>query len=226
MKRICTVLFLSMAGISLSAQEIVNVVLVGKNGITENIKEALSFIVIKQYPNSFQRLDYNIGAPLERVRNYSDSTLTVLNGTYYEYSFNGAITKSGSYLNNLKEKDWYYFNDTGKVILEEKYEKGILVKVINPDTVKKDIAVDNKLKDGEKEAMYKSGDKDWVRYLVQNLKAEVGEKSVKGGQVRVGFTVNTYGKCVDVYLRRSVEFILDEEAIRVIENSPLWQPAI
>ena len=74
--------------------------------------------------------------------------------------------------------------------------------------------------------MYKSGDKDWVRYLVQNLKAEVGEKSVKGGQVRVGFTVNTYGKCVDVYLRRSVEFILDEEAIRVIENSPLWQPAI
>ena len=25
---------------------------------------------------------------------------------------------------------------------------------------------------------------------------------------------------------KSVEFVLDEEAIRVIEKSPLWQPAI
>lgn len=50
--------------------------------------------------------------------------------------------------------------------------------------------------------------------------------SVKGGNVIVMFVVNTSGKCVGVHLEKSVEFVLDEEAIRVIEHSPLWQPAI
>ena len=200
--------------------------MVGEKGITEDIKEARSFIVIKEYPNAFQRLDYNIGAPLERLRTYSDSSLTVLNGPFYEYSFKGALTLSGGYLNNLKEKKWNYSNDTGKVILELDYEHGILIKTINPDTVKKKDPAETKLKDGEVEEHYKRGDDDWRNYLRKNLDIDVVMKSVKGGKVRVGFTVNTSGKCVDVYLRKSVEFVLDQEAIRLIENSPLWQPAI
>ena len=209
------------------SQEIVNFVLVGDKGATENIKEAHSFIVVKKYPDGFKRLDYKIGAPLQTFRSYTDSTLTILQGSYYEYSLAGTVAKSGYYLNNLKEKDWYYYNDTGKVILEEKYEQGILVKTINPDTVKKVI---DSLHDGvfdkvEKEATFKKGDKSWKKYLSENLNGDVAAKSVNGGEVRVGFVVNKTGTCVDIYLRKSVEFVLDEEAIRVIENSPLWQPA-
>ncbi|HMI78153.1 MAG TPA: energy transducer TonB [Ferruginibacter sp.] len=221
------ILFSFIITIPAFSQQIVNLVLVGEKGITEDIKEARSFIVIKQYPDGFQRLDYNLGAPLERVRTYSDSTLTVLNGPFYEYSFNGALTLSGQYINNVKEKEWYYYNDTGKIILEQHYEHGILVKTINPDTLKKEKdPYNNTLQKVEVEAQYKKGDRDWKDYLVKNLDFDVIEKSVKGGKVHVGFTVNTSGKCVDVYLRRSVEFVLDEEAIRIIENSPLWHPAV
>lgn len=206
------------------AQQIVNLVLVGEKGITEDIKEARSFIVIKQYPNGFQRLDYNLGAPLERLRTYSDSTLTVLKGPFYEYSSAGTITKSGYYINNMKERDWYYYNDTGKVILEEKYEKGELAKTIRPDTMKHK-PLDDKFHDGEREAVFKKGDREWIKYLSKNINAEVGMRSVRGGRVVVMFVVNTSGKCVDVHLAKSVEFVLDEEAIRVIENSPPWEPA-
>lgn len=226
MKKIITFFLLYIITAPAFAQQIVNLVLVGEKGITEDIKEARSFIVIKQYPNGFQRLDYNLGAPLERLRTYLDSSLTVLNGPFYEYTFNGALTLSGQYINNLKEKEWYYYNDTGKVILKMQYVNGVLVKTINPDTLKKEDPKDAKLKDGEVEAHYRKGEQDWKDYLVRNLDFTVIEKSVKGGNVRVGFTVNTSGKCVDVYLRRSVEFVLDEEAIRLIENSPLWHPAI
>lgn len=226
MKTIIAVAIFTLLTISGMTQDIVNVVLVGKNGITEDIKEMESFIVIKQYPDGFQRLDYNLGAPLKKVRNYADSNLAVLNGAYYEYSFNGALTLSGNYINNIKEKDWLYFNDTGKVILKIQYINGAVVKTINPDTIKKEDPKEPKLKDGEVEAHYKKGDRDWRDYLIKNLSVDVIQKSVKGGDVRVGFTVNTLGKCVDVYLRKSVEFVLDEEAIRIIENSPLWQPAI
>ncbi len=210
---------------SVTAQKIVNVVLVSTNGITEDIKEATSFIVVKKYPNNFIRLDYKKSAPLVKARTYSDSSLTVLEGKYYEYAPDGSLAKSGYYGNNLKEKDWFYYNDTGKVILKEKCENGFLVNTINPDTVKKD-SVSDKLQDGEKEATYKNSVTEWTKYLGKTLDADVAAKSKKGGTVRVGFTVNTDGKCVDVFMRKSVEFILDEEALRVIENSPLWNPAI
>ena len=42
----------------------------------------------------------------------------------------------------------------------------------------------------------------------------------------VKFVVNTEGKCTQIHMAKSVEYVLDEEARRVIENSPLWQPAV
>ena len=198
--------------------------MLGDKGVTENVKEANYFIVVKKYPSKFESLDYKMSAPIQKVRTYSDSTLTILEGNYYEYDKEGHITISGYYFGNKKEKNWYYYNDTAKVIREEKYKDDILINTIDPDTVKKQ-KPDSTLKKDEKEASFKNSPKDWIKYLMQNVKPDVAIQSVKSGQVRVGFTVNKEGKCVDVYLRKSVEFVLDEEAKRVIENSPLWQPA-
>ena len=64
------------------------------------------------------------------------------------------------------------------------------------------------------------------KYLSENVNGELADKSVRGGMVRAGFMVNKEGKCVDIYIKKSVEFVLDEEIIRVIENSPLWHAAI
>ena len=222
----CITLILCLAASAVRSQDIVNLVLVGKNGITENVKEATSFILVKKYPDRFQRLDYIMHGPLVKLKTYSDPDLKILEGGYYEYDANGAVQRSGYYSNNLKAKSWYTYNDTGKVVLEEKYELGILVKAINPDTVKKEEVTPNTIQKVEKEASFQNGDKDWIKYLRTNLKADVALNSVKGGTVRVIFVVSKTGKCTDVYLKKSVEFVLDEEAIRVIENSPLWNPAI
>jgi hypothetical protein len=225
MKILSVLLIAVFLQLNLFSQEIVNLVMVGKDGITENIKKANSFIVVKKYPDGFKRLDYPVHAPLIKLRSYSDSTLTVLQGAYYEYAADGAIAISGYYENNLKHKDWFTYNDTGKVILIQKYTNGILTETINPDTVKKDTA-NKKLKPGEKEAVYKGSDKNWRQYLIRNLKADLAMNSVQGGTLKVAFRVNTDGKCVDVFLRKSVEFILDEEGMRIIESSPLWEPAM
>lgn len=208
-----------------NAQEIVNMVLVGKNGITTKIKETKSFVVVKKYPDGFKRLDYPMHAPLKKLRSYSDSSLTVLQGAYYEYATDGAIAISGYYENNLKHKDWFTYDDTGKVIWIEKYNNGLLTETINPDTVKKDTA-DKKLKPGEIEAVFKAGGKSWLQYLTRNLNADLAQNSVRGGTLKVAFRVNTDGKCVDVFLRKSVEFVLDEEGMRIIEKAPLWEPAM
>lgn len=225
MKILSVLLIAVFLQLNLFSQEIVNLVMVGKDGITENIKKANSFIVVKKYSDGFKRLDYPVHAPLKKLRSYSDSSLTVLQGAYYEYAADGAIAISGYYDNNLKHKDWYTYNDTGKVILIEKFSNGFLTETINPDTIKKDTA-DKKLKPGEKEAVFKGGGKSWIQYLTRNLNADLAQNSVRGGTLKVAFRVNTDGKCVDVFLRKSVEFVLDEEGMRIIESSPLWEPAM
>lgn len=208
------------------SQEIVDLVLVGDNGITEDIKKAHSFVLVKKYPDCFQRLDYKLNAPLQKLRSYSDSTLTVLQGNYYEYDANGAITIKGHYQNNLKDDYWYYYNDTAKVIREEKYLAGVLIKTINPDTIKNKEDNDIAIKNVEEEARFGKRESDWGQYLSKNINGDVAAGSVEGGNVIVMFVVNTDGKCVDVHLEKSVEFVLDEEALRVIENSPVRHPAI
>jgi antitoxin component YwqK of YwqJK toxin-antitoxin module len=99
----------------LRAQELVNIILVGDNGITEDIKEAKSFIAIKQNPNAtYERLDYTLYGPLVKLRTYSDSTLSVLSGRSYEYDNSGRLAYHGFYSNNQKDGEWSYLNDTAK----------------------------------------------------------------------------------------------------------------
>ena len=63
------------------------------------------------------------------------------------------------------------------------------------------------------------------KFFGKNLNAEAGNQSVNGGTVSVGFIVNTLGKCTEIYVKKSIEFILDEEVKRIIYLSPPWNPA-
>jgi hypothetical protein len=224
MKLLFTLLFIGLLNICFS-QEIVNLVMVSKNEVTENVKEADAFIIVKKIGNYFQRLDYKMHAPLVKERNYTDSTLTILQGKYYEYDDNGILNLTGEYENNFKENTWNIYNDTGKVVLQKKYLHDLLIETVNPDTVKMEKPNKDSLDKDEKEASFGKDKKDWMKYLVKNLRPDVGENSINGGQVRVMYIVDTFGRCKEITLRKSVEFVLDEEAKRIIYNSPLWNPA-
>jgi hypothetical protein len=224
MKKLTVLLITCLISINLNAQKITNFILVGEKGITKNIKEAKNFIMIKKYPDgSFERKDYMLHGPLKVMKTYSDSSLNILNGMFCTYRPDGSIKLSGHYVNNKMENEWYRYNDTGKVILIENYLADSLVNSKIPDTTYDDKLV--QLKDGEKEAAYIGGNAALKNFLVKNINAELAEKSVKGGQVRVAFKIDTVGKVTIYHLRKSVEFILDEEALRVIGKMPDWIPA-
>ncbi len=212
------------AYLPLQAQQIVNYVFVGDNGITENVNEAHSFIIVKKYGNRFQRLDYKINSPLVKERNYTDSSLSILEGAYHFYNPEGELIEAGKYKNNLKDGSWYHFNDRSKMILEEKFQDGILMSTTTDFSPKKDSVKQEAFKD-EKEAVYGKGNSDWLKYLRKNLNSKVGLQSAKGGTVDVQFIIDTDGKIQNIYLKKSFEYALDEEAKRVIEKSPVWNPA-
>lgn len=207
-------------------QKVTKIVLLGENGIVQDIKLARSFIVMKKYPDgSYQRLNYKKRGPLQSLQTYGDSTLSFYEGKYLAYHANGNLNCMGYYVKNKKDKTWYYYNDTFKVIKEEIYEAGELIKTIDPDTIKKEITEAYNPGKYEVEAGHPGKKGTWEKYLTSTLDPDIVLKSVNGGKVIVGFTINTSGNVEDVYLRISVEYVLDEEAIRVISQSPPWSPA-
>jgi TonB family protein len=218
---------LSCISFTVSAQKIINAVMVGDKGITEKVKEAKFLILVKTYADTaFERLEYNFTGPMKRRLTYKDPELKILNGNYASYYGSGYRMYEGKYKDNLKDGSWYFFNDTGKAILEYKYDLGILSAVLNMDSL--DIE-NKKIKSdttGEIEADYKGGMDKYTRLINHNFIIPERTQSLeKGGTVKVRFIVDTAGSVTNVQVVKSVEFAFDEEVMRVVTTATEWTPA-
>ncbi len=70
------------------------------------------------------------------------------------------------------------------------------------------------------------GIEGWNNYLASNLKYPVEAKSMGiEGTVIVAFVINSDGSISDAEILRGIGGGADEEAIRVVLNSPKWTPA-
>lgn len=81
----------------------------------------------------------------------------------------------------------------------------------------------------EKEAEFPGGASAWVRYLQKNLDPNVvTDNSAPAGkyQVIIKFIVSKEGIISDVKAETKFGYGLEEEAIKIIKNSPNWKPAL
>ena len=223
MKQFLTLLLICFA-VNATAQNITNLILVGDKGVTEDISKAHSFIIVKELDDKrFERADYKLYGPLKKLRTFQDTALTILNGHYIEYKPSGVISLKGYYENNLRTGEWYTYNDTGAVTIIDKYKAGVLISSAPPETSKKR---DVKEFPDEREAKFKGKKNAWINYLIKKLEtSKAADKSTIGGSVMVAFKIDTTGKTTDIYIKKSVEYYLDDEAAAVIKSSPLWEPA-
>ncbi|WP_114748913.1 TonB family protein [Pleomorphovibrio marinus] len=67
----------------------------------------------------------------------------------------------------------------------------------------------------------------WRQYIDENLSyTESARRNRTQGTVYVGFVINKDGSTRDAQILRGIGDGLDEEALRLVENSPPWQPGI
>ncbi len=72
---------------------------------------------------------------------------------------------------------------------------------------------------------FEGGQAGWGKYLSENLKyPEQARKDSISGRVIMGFIVEKDGTLSDIKVLRGVDGGLDEEAVRVLKNSPKWKP--
>src|SRR5690606_22728300 len=72
---------------------------------------------------------------------------------------------------------------------------------------------------------FPGGQQGWAAYLSRNLKypKEAKDKNIQG-RITVSFVVEKDGSLTDVKVLRGIGYGCDEEAVRVVRNSPKWMP--
>jgi periplasmic protein TonB len=124
----------------------------------------------------------------------------------------------------------------------EKKEDGLLVKLPDSVLVKKDSSLlaekekvtkadsieNEKLPvffEVEQKPEFPGGISEMFRFLIKNTSYPYFSYINKTqGTVMVGFCVSAKGKIDSVYIVQSVDYLLDNEAIRVVKSMPEWKP--
>ena len=101
------------------------------------------------------------------------------------------------------------------------YPSGIEEKLVDSVENKNDVLKSAEFIDG--------GINGWVKYVSENLKTPDRFISIAGpntsAYVGVTFEISKEGKANNIFLYHSAEWSADNEAIRVLLNSPKWKPA-
>jgi periplasmic protein TonB len=186
---------------------------------------------VKENDTCWQFDTYNITGPMISSEQYKDEKATVLHGQSVYFNARGTRDSIGNFKNGFPDGSFYYLNDTGKIFIQKEFRKGVLMETI--DRIKKD-SIDeaawkrknDTTKQVEKESEFPGGKGSWGRYLMKNLVyPERAQNMEKQGTVVLQFIVDTEGLIFDQEIVQSVEFSLDQEALRMIIESPAWIPA-
>jgi TonB family protein len=117
--------------------------------------------------------------------------------------------------------------DNEKYQIQEKKSPDKQAKIIVNDQQKSTQTEERVFGDPLEQPTFQGGDLNKFKKWVQdNLKypAKAKEKNISG-KVYVQYVVSNTGDVVDVKVVRSVDPLLDEEAMRVVKSSPKWEPA-
>lgn len=174
---------------------------------------------------------YNKFGPMVSSEQFKDHDGQYPNGDFIFYHPTGYMDSTGRMVNGLPEGDWNFCNDTGKIILQKKYLSGKLLLVrdlLLEEKMEKEKgdSLSGEIKKDERESSFPGGLVKWQRYLMKNIKyPDRAYNSKIDGTIVVQFIVNTKGKTEFISLYKSVEYSLDQEAMRILRDSPDWTPA-
>ena len=174
---------------------------------------------------------YRFDGPLLSVETYKDKEAGIPHGEFIYYGADGQMDSSGYTFEGKKNDWWYYYTDSFTLWKKEKYDMGKLLTRIDLAAIEAEREENKKKAEtekhwGEVEAVFKGGTEDWVKYIQKNINFPDRARNLKKqGSLLLQFVVNTDGTTSDIRILRSIEYSLDEEAIRLIKDSPKWRPA-
>lgn len=202
---------------------------VDKKGQTVSPENAF-YLDVRTYRNdsTWEFSRYLYAGPIVFLKTYRDREMTELHGYVAYYDSRGRVDSSGYISGGQKDSWWNYFTDSLTVYETVVYKNGQVT--YRQDRQKP--GSEQKKPDStaiivEKEAYFKKGVEEWTKYIQKTIKIPKRFQSLgHTGIIRVAFIVNTDGKVIEPHIQQSVEYSADEEALRIIRESPDWMPAL
>lgn len=197
------------------------------------IKDAVYLgVMTKQSDTAFQWKYYQFEGPLLSQATFKDENMTMPHGAFRYYGTDGKLDSSGFVSDGLKDDFWFYYTDSFTLWKKMKYARGELLFSMSKEEIDAE-AEQLKSQSGaltaqpdEVEAEFKGGPRAWAKYIQRNIKFPNRAIQLnKGGKVIIDFVVEPDGSVQNVQLVQSVEFSIDQEAIRLFRASPKWLPA-
>lgn len=188
-----------------------------------NIDSAQYLSFVQKFDDTtWQWNNYHFLGNLITIETFKDKEATKPHGYFAYFDKQGKIDSSGKVYNGLKDGEWYIYGDSIKPQIIHEYAMGRFIK----ERKTADRAVDTTKHFDEREADFKGGIKAWINYLQNNIKfpKRAEDKNIKG-TAAIAFVVTESGKTENPFIVRSVEFSIDQEALRLIKASPAWAPA-
>ena len=123
--------------------------------------------------------------------------------------------------------DEYIFEQTQNELMEVGYNTSVKDISSAEGMALKDMTPVEIYDEVENMPSFPGGMDELMKYLAQNIHYPIAaqEKGVQGSVI-LQFVVDADGFIGNVNVLRGVESSLDEEAIRVVENMPKWEPGI
>ena len=198
--------------------------------MNQTVLDSSKYILwIHETENSRWQWDYYYTwGPLVKSTRYADHDGTVPDGRFCIYDIQGNLDSTGLFDHGKKNGSFYklktFSPDSIVMFRQTDWILDSLVKSIDflsEDSKNKQIDTA-----GEKESEFPGGVAQWQLYLSknQNYPERAVTKEIQG-QVRIYFMVDREGNIIDPYIQKSVEYSLDQEALRIIKNSGRWDPA-
>lgn len=243
MKRITPILTILLAFAQFChAQAYQNEKLIYLDGNGEKTKErnAIALEQLIKFDDTLYEINvYRIDGPMSRSFDCKDPDGNTLTGDYRTYDASGRMDSSGTYHAGRRTGNWAVYAN-GRFSQKLLYERGNLLWAkdtlqlkLESDSIvagrKKDSAGQRTFTKVEIESDFPGGTKAWLAYLQKNM--HYPDKAVKKriqGQVVIGFIVDKEGHIPvnTAYVEHSVEYSIDQEALRIIFSSPDWTPAV
>ncbi len=163
------------------------------------------------------------------ISTQKDTTFNNPAGLVVMYHLNGRISDSSFVNTDGKAEYVYRYYPGGQLKMQLTREPGKgnpLVTGYNEDGSK----IKNFIL--AREAEFDGGEKGWHKYLVKNMNRELSTPRTKNttevqAKVMVQFVVNEQGNVANVKIIESSGYkFVDNDAVRVIANSPKWENAI
>jgi antitoxin component YwqK of YwqJK toxin-antitoxin module len=161
-----------------------------------------------------------MGNKILRIDQYWDENnvekVTKGEGLYFEES--GKLSLTGTLKDGLKDGIWIGKDDGFQLSFTENYENGMLISGVSKDAN----GIERNYTQLEERPTVKRGIHHFYKFVAENFK--IKNNIPLKGNLLVTFTITEDGSLSNIHIFKGIHFLIDKEAIRVLQSYPSWNP--